>query len=43
LNPDNPWRISIAGMDRLVKSLQDFPEMMKLREIVVDMLSFPAI
>jgi len=36
LNPDNPRRISNTGMDRLVKSLQDFPEMMKLREIVVD-------
>jgi hypothetical protein len=36
LNPDNPRRISNTDMDRLVKSLQDFPEMMKLREIVVD-------
>jgi ParB-like chromosome segregation protein Spo0J len=36
LNPDNPRRISNQDMDRLVKSLQDFPEMMKLREIVVD-------
>lgn len=36
LNPDNPRRISEKGMDRLVKSLQDFPEMMELREIVVD-------
>lgn len=35
-NPDNPRRISTKDMDRLVKSLQDFPEMMKLREIVVD-------
>jgi len=35
-NPDNPRRISTKAMDRLVKSLQDFPDMMKLREIVVD-------
>jgi len=36
LNPDNPRRISEKGMARLVKSLQDFPEMMELREIIVD-------
>lgn len=36
LNPDNPRRISEKDMERLVKSLQDFPDMMKLREIVVD-------
>ena len=36
LNPDNPRRISERDMDRLVKSLQDFPDMIKLREIVVD-------
>lgn len=36
LNPDNPRRISGPAMDRLVKSLQEFPEMMSLREIVVD-------
>jgi len=36
LNPGNPRRISKQDMDRLVKSLQDFPEMMELREIVVD-------
>ena len=36
LNADNPRRISNTDMDRLVKSLTDFPEMMKLREIVVD-------
>lgn len=36
LNPDNPRRISDKDMDRLVKSLQEFPDMMKLREIVVD-------
>lgn len=36
LNPDNPRTISSKSMDRLVKSLQDFPDMMKLREIVVD-------
>lgn len=36
LNPDNPRRISGPAMDRLVKSLQEFPEMLSLREIVVD-------
>lgn len=36
LNPDNPRRISGPAMDRLVKSLQEFPEMLAIREIVVD-------
>jgi len=36
LNPDNPRTITGKAMENLVKSLQDFPEMMKLREIVVD-------
>lgn len=36
LNPDNPRTISKVDMDRLVKSLTDFPDMLKLREIVVD-------
>ena len=36
LNPDNPRHISAKDMERLVKSLQDFPDMMKLREIIVD-------
>ena len=36
LNPDNPRRIGKVEMERLVKSLQDFPEMMELREIIVD-------
>jgi len=36
LNPDNPRRISDKQMERLVKSLQDFPDMLQLREIVVD-------
>lgn len=36
LNPDNPRRITGDQMDRLVKSLTDFPEMLDLREIVVD-------
>jgi len=35
-NPDNPRRIVGAKMDRLTKSLKEFPEMMELREIVVD-------
>ena len=36
LNPDNPRRISKQKMEYLVKSIQDFPDMMQLREIVVD-------
>lgn len=36
LNPDNPRTISKKDMEMLVKSLKDFPEMLKLREIVVD-------
>ena len=36
LNPDNPRTISNQDMDRLVKSIEEFPDMMKLREIVVD-------
>lgn len=36
LNPDNPRTITKADMDRLIKSLEEFPEMMNLREIVVD-------
>jgi DNA modification methylase len=36
LNPGNPRRLSKQNMERLVKSLQEFPDMMKLREIVVD-------
>ena len=35
-NPDNPRQISKTDMDRLLKSLQEFPEMLKIREIVVD-------
>jgi len=35
-NPDNPRRINKEKMERLVKSLKEFPEMMDLREIVVD-------
>jgi ParB-like chromosome segregation protein Spo0J len=36
LNPDNPRLITDQGMERLVKSLTDFPDMVKLREVVVD-------
>jgi hypothetical protein len=36
LNPDNPRRIGKTEMERLVKSLHDFPEMLELREIIVD-------
>lgn len=35
-NPDNPRSITKAGLDRLVKSLSDFPEMLEIREVVVD-------
>ncbi len=35
-NPDNPRQISKPDMDRLLKSLQEFPEMLKIREIVTD-------
>ena len=36
LNPDNPRTITEQQMDHLIKSLQDFPDMMQLREIIVD-------
>jgi hypothetical protein len=36
LNPDNPRTIQDRDLGYLVKSLHDFPEMMQLREIVVD-------
>ena len=36
LNSDNPRTITKKAMDYLVKSLTDFPEMMQMREIVVD-------
>ena len=36
LNPDNPRRIGNKEMGRLVKSLQEFPDMLSIREIVVD-------
>jgi len=35
-NPTNPRKNGKVEMERLVKSLQDFPEMMELREIIVD-------
>lgn len=35
-NPDNPRKIDKAAMDLLVKSIKEFPEMLHLREIVVD-------
>jgi hypothetical protein len=35
-NPDNPRRINKIQMDRLVKSLREFPDMLSIREIVVD-------
>lgn len=36
LNEDNPRTIKDKQMKRLVKSIQDFPEMMQLRPIVID-------
>jgi ParB-like chromosome segregation protein Spo0J len=35
-NPDNPRTITETDMEYLIKSLREFPEMMELREIVVD-------
>jgi hypothetical protein len=36
LNPDNPRTISKKDMDLLMKSIKEFPDMLMLREIVVD-------
>ena len=36
INPENPRTITEKDMAYLVKSLQEFPDMMKLREVVVD-------
>lgn len=36
LNPDNPRTINKKDMALLIKSLKEFPEMLELREIVVD-------
>jgi hypothetical protein len=36
VNPDNPRTITGDQMDRLVKSIKEFPDMMKMREIIVD-------
>tara|TARA_X000001382_G_scaffold25325_1_gene15843 strand:+ start:98 stop:724 length:627 start_codon:yes stop_codon:yes gene_type:complete len=36
LNPDNPRIIKGYKFEKLVQSIQDFPEMLKLRPIVVD-------
>lgn len=36
LNPDNPRTITGPAFDKLVKSVTDFPEMLEIREIVVD-------
>lgn len=35
-NPDNPRIISEKEFGRLVKSIQEFPEMLRLRPIIVD-------
>ena len=35
-NPKNPRRITQQNADRLIKSIEQFPEMMALRPIVVD-------
>ncbi len=36
LNPNNPRRIDKDKLNKLVKSVKDFPKMMSLRPIVVD-------
>lgn len=36
LNPDNPRVITEKQLDRLAKSLREFPDMLKMREIIVD-------
>ncbi len=36
MNPDNPRIIKDAKFQKLVKSLQDFPQMLELRPIVID-------
>lgn len=36
INPSNPRKISGEKMDKLVKSIQGFPEMLKIRPIVVN-------
>lgn len=36
INKDNPRTIDKKKMDKLVKSIQKFPEMLQLREVVVD-------
>jgi len=35
-NPDNPRLIKDDKFEKLVKSLKDFPQMMKLRPIIID-------
>ena len=35
-NPTNPRTITQSKMDKLVKSIKEFPEMLKLRPIVID-------
>jgi hypothetical protein len=35
-NPNNPRKIKQEQLDRLKKSIQDFPEMLEMRPIVVD-------
>ena len=35
-NPENPRRISDRDLDRMTKSIEKFPEMLKIREVVVD-------
>ena len=35
-NPDNPRVIRDSNFRKLVKSLKDFPEMLELREVVID-------
>ena len=35
-NPDNPRTITKKEMNQLIQSLRDFPEMLQLREIIID-------
>lgn len=36
LNPDNPRLVKDGKFKKLVKSIQDFPQMMELRPIIID-------
>ena len=42
-NPNNPRTITKAKLDKLVKSLRDFPQMLELRPLVVQTLEDPVV